>query len=193
MTAPAATLSDRLEELARRVEALSGPNYAMDHQISVAIGRPENGMTQTVGTDADIIGVPRSVLAAACYIIRNSEHAESETAKAMREYALSTQAAELDALRGEMERLKKVEIRSLNYEIMLKRDDFNTLEEALTTIAQLRDRVAALEEGLRVARGQFAFYVEQHLLKSPPDEAKAKTNQAHVGRIDALLTQNEVG
>ena len=55
--------------------------------------------------------------------------------------ALSTQAAELDALRGEMERLKKVEIRSLNYEIMLKRDDFNTLEEALTTIAQLRDRL----------------------------------------------------
>lgn len=54
----------------------------------------QSGMTQTVGTDADIIGVPRSVLAAACYIIHNSEHAESETAKAMRKYALSTQAAE---------------------------------------------------------------------------------------------------
>jgi len=65
----------------------------------------QSGMTQTVGTDADIIGVPRSVLAAACHIIRNSEHAESETAKAMRKYALSTQAAELDALRGEAERL----------------------------------------------------------------------------------------
>lgn len=65
--------------------------------------------------------------------------------------------------------------------------------EIAATIAQLRDRVAALEEGLRVARGQFAFYVEQHLLKSPPDEAKAKTNQSHVERIDALLKQNEVG
>lgn len=65
--------------------------------------------------------------------------------------------------------------------------------DAEATIAQLRDRVAGLEEGLVVARGQFAFYVEQHLLKSPPDEAKAKTNQGHVERIDALLTQNEVG
>lgn len=68
----------------------------------------QSGMTQTVGTDADIIGVPRSVLAAACHIIRNSEHAESETAKAMRKYALSTQAAELDALRGEVERLNAI-------------------------------------------------------------------------------------
>lgn len=210
----------------------------------------QSGMTQTVGTDADIIGVPRSMLAAACYIIHNSEHAESETAKAMRKYALSTQASELDALRGEVARLDTTPWKNFHGDLpdydhplrcvyesgiqyavnllaaTLKVDDWESCDgteefdgdlggtlfniflaalptdqhgdpmypsEIAATIAQLRDRVAALEEGLRVARGQFAFYVEQHLLKSPPDEAKAKTNQSHVERIDALLKQNEVG
>ena len=103
--------------------------------------------------------------------------------------ALSTQAAELDALREDVERSEK------HRNDLADRNTSLSIENGAlkATIAQLRDRVAALEEGLRVARGQFAFYVEQHLLKSPPDEAKAKTNQAHVGRIDALLTQNEVG
>lgn len=46
---------------------------------------------------------------------------------------------------------------------------------------------ARLREALLVARGQFAFYVEQHRLKTPPDEAKAATNQRHVDLIDAAL------
>lgn len=119
----------------------------------------QSGMTQTVGTDADIIGVPRSVLAAACHIIRNSEHAESETAKAMRKYALSTQSAELDALRGEVERIAyfvephykgagleaKADwiIEQLSHSSAKREAE---IEEAEAIIAQLCDRVAGLEE-----------------------------------------------
>lgn len=189
MTAPAATLSDRLEELARRVEALSGPNYAMDHQISVAIGRPENGMTQTVGTDADIIGVPRSVLAAACYIIRNSEHAESETAKAMREYALSTQAAELDALREDVERSEK------HRNDLADRNTSLSIENGAlkATIAQLRDRVAKFAEILETVLP----YTEAERLREEADVRCGRTYrnpiQKAVNKARALLTQNEVG
>ncbi len=145
----------------------------------------QSGMTQTVGTDADIIGVPRSVLAAACYIIHNSEHAESETAKAMRKYALSTQASELDALRGEVERQENLAAvyrrAQLNTEEKLKRETCNSegwkkrAQHLEATIAQLRDRVAGLEEGLRCTL------------------AYLPSTLGVTQRVRALLTQNEVG
>ncbi len=157
----------------------------------------QSGMTQTVGTDADIIGVPRSVLAAACHIIRNSEHAESETAKAMRKYALSTQAAELDALRGEVVRLTLDGIHTCSDACqrparVLRREN-----------AQLRDRVAGLEEGLEVLRREATILCQNSMACAANHYGVdfsifgmpgwLADSQARIEKAAALLTQNEVG
>jgi len=154
----------------------------------------QSGMTQTVGTDADIIGVPRSVLAAACHIIRNSEHAESETAKAMRKYALSTQAAELDALRGEVERLNAI------YHSPTGDNHHNAArcpycrpeyEQDHATIAQLRDRVAGLEEGVSDLLPRGVCWDNPNI----PDDTVLPIDMTmgEIRKARALLTQNEVG
>lgn len=48
--------------------------------------------------------------------------------------------------------------------------------------------VDALVEALTTCRGQFAFYVEQHAMKTPPDTAKAATNQRFVDLCDNALS-----
>lgn len=47
-----------------------------------------------------------------------------------------------------------------------------------------RDDNRDLERVLRECRRQFAFYVQSHRAKSPPDEAKAATNRKFVDMID---------
>jgi hypothetical protein len=54
-------------------------------------------------------------------------------------------------------------------------------------------RVSALEEALQCCRSQFGFYTEQHMAKSPPDEAKAKTNSDFVDMCTTALTGQENG
>ena len=43
-------------------------------------------------------------------------------------------------------------------------------------VRQLVNENARMRAALLKAAGQFNFYVEQHLAKVPPDEAKASTN-----------------
>lgn len=53
MTAPTATLSDRLEELVRRVEALSGPCREIDAEIAIAVAVvPEGAFRPCAAIDA---------------------------------------------------------------------------------------------------------------------------------------------
>jgi hypothetical protein len=69
--------------------------------------------------------------------------------------------------------------------------------EALGALAQeLNDEITILRAALavsinhhRLSAEQFTFYAEQHRAKSPPDEAKAATNDAHAERCrDAMET-----
>lgn len=58
MTAPTATLSDRLEELARRVEALSGPCRETDAEIAIAVGVvPEGAFRPCAAIDAGTFAI----------------------------------------------------------------------------------------------------------------------------------------
>lgn len=49
-------------------------------------------------------------------------------------------------------------------------------------------RIEALEGVLAMAEAQFRAYAEQHLAKTPPDEAKAKTNTAMADNCARTLT-----
>jgi hypothetical protein len=52
----------------------------------------------------------------------------------------------------------------------------DNLNGTVDLVKQLINENARMRAALLKAAGQFNFYVEQHLAKVPPDEAKASTN-----------------
>lgn len=100
--------------------------------------------------------------------------------------ALSTQSAELDALRGDRDDLKARYVDAVS-KLTIAR------VEAEATIAQLRDRVAGLEEGLREIIQKCGGYL-YHTNKPRPMLPIAEKVISDIRiKIAALLSQNEVG
>ena len=84
ISAVLAALRDRDEKLA----ALSA-RRAGDVKMDQTKGGDCLWSTNLTGTSDDLIPVPRGVLAAACYIVGKSEHADSNTARQLADYSLS--------------------------------------------------------------------------------------------------------
>lgn len=61
------------------------------------------------------------------------------------------------------------------------------------TIARLRAELAASAEEHQRSEMQFLFYVKGHLDKSPPDRAKAFTNQGEATRCAAAAKRAREG
>lgn len=103
--------------------------------------------------------------------------------------ALSTQAAELDALREDVERSEK------HRNDLADRNTSLSIENGAlkATIAQLRDRVAKFAEILETVLP----YTEAERLREEADVRCGRTYrnpiQKAVNKARALLTQNEVG
>ena len=103
--------------------------------------------------------------------------------------ALSTQAAELDALREDVERSEK------HRNDLADRNTSLSIENGAlkATIAQLRDRVAKFAEILETVLP----YTEAERLREEADVRCGRTYrnpiQKAVSKARALLTQNEVG
>jgi hypothetical protein len=71
-------------------------------------------------------------------------------------------------------------------------------DEAAAELARLRARVAELEgesarlqKTLEAAATQFEFYEQQHMAKSPPDEAKAITNRSMAMMCRGAITLSQ--
>ena len=58
-------------------------------------------------------------------------------------------------------------------------------DAALKALEILQDRADSLTGLLAEAAAQFHFYEQQHLAKTPPDEAKAATNREWAERLEA--------
>jgi hypothetical protein len=106
-----------------------------------------------------------------------------------RQKAISTQAAELDALREDVERSEK------HRNDLADRNTSLSIENGAlkATIAQLRDRVAKFAEILETVLP----YTEAERLREEADVRCGRTYrnpiQKAVNKARALLTQNEVG
>jgi chromosome segregation ATPase len=121
----------------------------------------------------------------------------------MRKYALSTQAAELDALRGEVERLKASKAHILEDAKQAREAVWQLREDDKATITQLRDRVAGLEEGLEVLRREATILCQNSMACAANHYGVdfsifgmpgwLADSQARIEKAAALLTQNEVG
>jgi chromosome segregation ATPase len=61
-------------------------------------------------------------------------------------------------------------------------DEFHEADDEIT---RLRAALTTCADDHRTSAEQFAFYAEQHRAKSPPDETKAATNDAHAMRCAA--------